>query len=411
VLLGIIIAATLYYIIGIYYGLHIDFKSGEYYKVLRETNNTRVLLYNNRIEVWRYIQPNLTSSQLAWIRQHWNDNKVYYIVDKNGNIWKTGHGYYPRATWTVSIIPLRDKLSMTELANAAGHVLSFDIYSEYQPEKCTYYNFSIGGYKPIVFVPGSNGGTVGQQVDWWVGKNTYWQESVLDDDGYPVYNITIDNVDDINNTIDVTLFWTKNSITYTSECEVPPGTNYISVSLDRNSYAFNTSLGPAIAIQHQLPDEADTYYFVYVVKFTVVVNSTKYNLTRVYYTKTIISDGNAPPQNPIARALWSISRYIKKSLTGLGKSIVNALKAVMPEQLKQLLSDVWQFFNTVYNIFDSALSALSEFADFFKLLAILIPAIAAVIAVHDPFLVPEFFMWLFDMMRKVVSFIRSLLPI
>lgn len=412
--LGVLVVIAGYAIVAIALGLKLDLAAGEPYKLLKKNDKLEIRLYPDRLVVKRLVEPALSERQQAFVAAHWRDDKVYYVIDKNRNIWAVGRGRYPLPTWTEEIVPLRQRLSLSELRSAGEPALLFALAGQYPPQACKYYNTSAVVVKPVVFVSGQIGGAPEQAVEWVIGKNKYYKESVIDEDGFSVYNLTVDNVDDVNHTIKFAAFWTDRQIEYTSDCSVPSGYGYVSIDIDNSTYQFVVDgLGPALAADAVLPSSEGDYTFVWMVEFTVVVNGSEFTVKRVYYTAgaSVQEPAESPPRNPIARAVWHAAQYIKRALAGIARMFVNALRAVLPDQLEQLLSDAWRFFETILDVFKRAVTWLPSFADFFKLFGVMTPLIVIAIAIYDPFLVPQFFVSVFDWLRKVVSFIRSLLPI
>lgn len=142
--------------------------------------------------------------------------------------------------------------------------------------------------------------------------------------------------------------------------------------------------------------------------FTFAVLLYGYNETHRLYLGVFDDYQVVQPQESDSGGLFG---WLGEKLKGIGRAIVKAFEAILPDQLKQFLSGLWQVLNTVADFFYSLITYLPQFGEFFKLLAVLVPVIVVAISIYDPFLVPDFLMWLLDQVRKVVAFIRSLLPI
>lgn len=333
------------------YGVRLDLANQTYYKVLRDEPALKIYLYPDKLVVKRYVVPNFTTQEWQEILELKDADNYTTVIDDSGNAWLVGRGKQPEPGWSTAIIPLRKSLSLAELALKDNNRLLLDVYQQYPPEPCTYYNLSQVGVPTLAFLTGTIGGTAGTIVDWWVGKNKYWSEDVLDYDGWTVYTMKPENITDI----ELTAYWTQNSITPKSDCSVPYGVNTLSITLNKNTYQWNSSLGPTIAVQNTLPEDPGDYYFVMYEKARVDLNGTTYTITRIYYSRVTIGDGSTPPDNAIARAIWNAVNYVKRGLSSLADKIVAGLKTIA-NSILDLLPD-W-----LRSIFESSWNIISSFA-------------------------------------------------
>lgn len=337
------------------------------------------------------IRPEFSERQWLWINAHWRDRAIYILVDRNGNVWIVGYGHYPKETKVKRAIDI----SMVDPGEP----------NAIPPPECGVYNTTAPAEAGFyVQLSGQVGGLAGLTLDWYVLNNTFAYVTWYD--GFEYHNLTWYNVSEVS----LAAGWSAQA---PQDCQSPPQQNVITFTAqDPNDFPVRFGVYPASAIQNSLPDQPGTYYFILWEKIVFkrkVVNVT--TIYRVLFIQVQINENANPPRNPIARALWSVGNWLKRGLEALAGKLVQAFNAILPDQIKQLASDVWQFFNVVLDVFKTGVSYLGQFSDFFKILVIFMPIVIIAIAVYDPFLVPSFFLWVLDIMRKTVSLIRALLPI
>jgi len=313
----------------------------------------------------QYIYPHFSEKQWAWIRAHYRDRALYIIIDENGRAWAVGAGRFPRPILPDNIIIYDPRPTL--------------------PPSCVIENIT-GTIMIIVFV-GQTGGVQSQSVDWFVGANMYWNENSY-------------NWSKIEK-IEYYIGW-RDSAPSCSDYIIKYSISGGGRRTEIMSYDFRYGEFNVTSIETNLPDASGTYYFTIVVKAVLNTTAGKYNIVRIYYEQVSISEGGS--SNPIARA-------IRHALSWLFSKLEALLDALLPEQLKQLLSSVWQAFMAFLDIFKSAISMIPQLADFFKLFALFIPLLLIIVVIYNPLLVPEFVSDMIEFMRRIVAFIRALLPV
>ncbi|ALL00060.1 hypothetical protein Pyrde_0010 [Pyrodictium delaneyi] len=188
-------------------------------------------------------------------------------------------------------------------------------------------------------------------------------------------------------------------------------TSYYGGELDITERSFATLWAgdPAFRYADQLPsvDASTNFTFVWTVKLEDATR--RYYL--VYYVDVLVwPDTASQPANPLVRALRAVFAPLYDALKSVGSYIVQGVSALIPEPLKDLMSDVWSFFGKFVDLFRAAASQVTLLGPVMQAMVALFPALVVAILVYDPFKVVEFFSWILEKMRAVVAFIRSLLP-
>ncbi len=322
------------------------------------------------------VRPNFTEQQWEWINQHWRDQAVYVIADQNGVLWRVGMGYYPRETnVTVTI---------------------------YKGSFCIVVNGTASASPPPIGQAGATGGVGGTPVTWFIFNNTasyYWSH-------FP--QLTIEKA---------TAGWS----TTVPSCYGWTPLDAISFPISPNVWSFRYSgLGPAFSVDVSLPSVRQDASVYFVWELRGWYNGTAWNegpreaFVYIWYDDVVLYAGEGP-RNPVAKALYAVFSRLEEALStalrAAGEYILDALRAVLPDELEALLADLWNVFNILLDVFAAAVAWLPHFTDYIGLLAALVPVLAAVVLVSNPLAVVEFFVRLLDYMRRIVEFIRSLLPI